>query len=324
MADSVDAAAAPLPSGDAVDAPVAPPQQQPPPLPSDSTKAPAQQQSVGGALAAAPYKVDAFIAHLFRCIQSRSHTDAVLMFFGYSCHLAGAVLDAGSRASLQHAARKLVALAFQLPPSTTVVLTSTPTPPLTALALKLAARLKAMAALISEMRTMGRLLSLFTLYMAGRSLLLRQTQKPAKDESEAARAERRFDTAVSCAQVAALISHAVNENVVLLSTKKVLSLNPATQKKMALRSVRSWAVYVGLEIGKLLVERARRGGTGAAAQDEAATALWRKNLINNLSWAPLTVNWSLASGGPLHEILICLFAMVPATNGMVDLWRQTA
>ncbi|KAL3962849.1 hypothetical protein ACCO45_004372 [Purpureocillium lilacinum] len=94
-----------LPSGEPIDSSA------PPSLPPPSKKAP-----LGALLATAPSHADAFISHLYRCMQTRAGADTVLLFLCYSTRLTGSVLETLSRPVLQLSARRLVALAFKLPP----------------------------------------------------------------------------------------------------------------------------------------------------------------------------------------------------------------
>ncbi|KAH7308169.1 hypothetical protein B0I35DRAFT_106115 [Stachybotrys elegans] len=315
MADSApDAAPAPpLPSSapDTVDPPAPPP----PPPPAEKPAASPPVARAGALLA-----LDGFLSHLFRCLQTRSGADAVLMFACYAARLSGVALETVGRFALHHTARKLVAMAFSLPPKTTVVLSSTPSPPLAVAALKLSARLNALSGMISEWRTMGRLFGLLGLYMGIKGLVLTKTP-PSSDPAK--RSEQRFNKAVSWAQMLALVSFQLQENMAILAQKKVLPLAPATIQKVALASVRSWAVYVFLDIGRLLVERMRKQDSLSAEEKQAWTEEWSKSLMKSLAWAPLTIHWSMLKG-PLPDFMIPVFAIIPSTSGMIDLWRQTA
>lgn len=181
--------------------------------------------------------------------------------------------------------------------------------------------------MISETRTMGRLWGLLGLYFAAKRLVLR-TRASAKSKDKAIgtedSSEALFDTLVSFAQITSLIVYQASENVAFLSSKKVLPFAPATQGRLGLLSVRAWGLYVAMEGARLLVERARKVSSGAAAKDTVWAAQWNKSFFRNLAWAPLTVHWGSTTGGFLPDIMISLLAFYPATGGMVDLWRDTA
>ncbi len=307
-----------LPSGEPIDSSA------PPSLPPPSKKAP-----LGALLAAAPSHADAFISHLYRCTQTRAGADTVLLFLCYSTRLTGSVLETLSRPVLQLSARRLVALAFKLPPATTVVLASAkPQPPLAAFALRLGGYFKAAAALLSETRTMGRLWGLLGIYFAAKRLVLKSCAKKQAEGSEKAveaqdAGEALFDTLVAYAQVISLIAYQACENVAYLSSKKVLPFSPKTQGRLASISVRSWGAYVGMELGRLLVERSRKISSGAAAKDPKWASSWTTDFTRNLAWAPLTVHWSMEKG-PLPDLAVSLLAAYPSIGAMKDLWRETA
>ncbi|KID67291.1 peroxin 11C, partial [Metarhizium hybridum] len=298
----------------------------PPSLPPPSN----QKAPIPAVLAAAPSRADALLTHLFRCMQTRSGAETVLLFACYASRLTGSVLEAAGGAAIRQSARRLVALAFKLPPATTVVMSSTaPRPSLAALALQLGGRFKALAAMISETRTMGRLWGLLGLYFAAKRLVLKSraassssssSEKNKLDASSAEDAsEALFDTLVAYAQVASLIVYQASENVAFLSSKKVLPFAPATQGRLGLLSVRAWGLYVAMEGARLLVERGRR-----TVRDAEWAAAWDKSFYRNLAWAPLTVHWGSTTGGFLPDMAVSLLAFYPASGAMVDLWRSTA
>ena len=275
-------------------------------------------------LATVPSKMDGFLTHLLRCLQTRSGADVVLLFLTYTTRLSGSLLESLSRNVFKHSAQRLVSLFFQLPPQTTVVVATPRVPPAAALALRLSQRLKAASAMLSDWRAMGRLWGLLGLYFAAKRLVLkgRSAKIGSEKEDVTMNNEERFDYALAWAQVISLISFQAAENVAYLSSKKILPFTPQTQGKLAVWSVRSWAAYIGMELGKLLVERSRKLSDGQA-RDVTWSSEWKKNFRNNLAWAPLTVHWSIANG-PLSDNAIGAFACIPALSAMSDLWRSTA
>ncbi|KHN95904.1 uncharacterized protein MAM_06266 [Metarhizium album ARSEF 1941] len=303
------------------------------PLPSSSSLPPPSSRNHG-----APSSADAFLAHLSRCMQTRSGAETVLLFACYASRLTGSVLEAvGGAAARQSARRRLAAaaLAFKLPPSTAVLVASAaPRPPLAALALGLGGRFKALAAMISETRTMGRLWGLLGLYFAAKRLLLKSRaaaaagspeKTPPAAASDPPEEEALFDTLVAYAQVASLVVYQASENVAFLSSRKVLPFSPTTQGRLGLLSVRAWGLYVAMEGARLLVERSRRtAGAAGAPEDAEWAAAWNKSFYRNLAWAPLTVHWGSAAGGFLPDMAVSLLAFYPAAGAMADLWRSTA
>ncbi|KAM0253377.1 hypothetical protein ACHAQJ_007272 [Trichoderma viride] len=279
---------------------------------------------IGAVLAAVPSNADAFAGHLLRCLQTRAGADAVLQFLCYSFRLSGSVLETLSRNALRQSAQKLVAMAFQLPPATTVVLSSAPAPAGAAIALGLANNLKALSGVLSEARTINRLWGLLGLYFALKRIITRP--RPKKIESEkgeetGSAVAAHFDTVFSLTQIVTLILYQVFENLAFLGSKKAIDLKPATMGKFGLLSVRCWGSYVFMELTRLVLERARKSRD---AKTSAWATTWNKSFFRNLAWAPLTIHWSIPGGGPIPDALVGLLAMYPSTGQMVDLWRETA
>ncbi|KAL7945790.1 hypothetical protein V8C42DRAFT_321579 [Trichoderma barbatum] len=290
------------------------------PLPSIPTPSKAP---IGAVLAAVPSNADAFAGHLLRCLQTRAGADAVLQFLCYSSKLSGAVLESLSRNALRQSAQKLIAMAFQLPPATTVVLSSAPAPPGAAFALNLATKLKAFGGVLSEARTINRLWGLLGLYFALKRVIMSPRAKKEDSEKEGSNSvvAARIETMFSLTQIVTLILYQVFENLAFLGSKKAIDLKPTTMGKFGLLSVRCWGTYTFMELARLLVERTRKS---AKAKDVAWTSAWNKSFFRNLAWAPITVQWSMIGGGFLPETAVALLAMYPSTGQMIDLWRETA
>ncbi|KAL6850865.1 hypothetical protein ACO1O0_007991 [Amphichorda felina] len=321
-----------LPSGEPIDSAI-PPSSSSSSAVSPPKKPAATKGSIASLVAATPSAVDTFLTRLHRIASTRSGADTVLFFLTYSARLSSNLLETASRAALRNSANKLVALALQLPPSSAVSFASSSAHPVASpvigRALNLAARLTAACTTLSDVRTFGRLWGLLGLYFAAKKLVLSRlaaAKKSGADKPDAAAAESRFDTLVAAAQILALISYQTAENVAYLSSRKVLGFSPAAQSRLAVWSVRSWALYVGMELGRLAVERQRRlaaAGGALTAKDAEWSAAWSKDFFRNLAWAPITVHWSVANG-PLSELAISLLAFYPAVAQMRDVWRANA
>ncbi|KOS16752.1 Uncharacterized protein ESCO_004637 [Escovopsis weberi] len=309
-----------LPAGGVLESTTPPP----PPIPAPS------KVSFGAAFATVPSRADAFLAHLLRCLQTRAGTDVVLQFACYSARLSGSALESLSRSALRHAAQKLVALAFQLPPQTSVVLATAQAPPAAAAAMRLAAQFKALSALMSETRTVNRLWGLLGLYFGLKRLVVRTRAGAGAGAAAADAGEAVFDSLVGYSQVVLLIFYQVFENLSFLGGKKVLNINPALRAKMALWSVKCWGGWIGIELARLLVERARMRATSGGVDEKEAKAdaaarskKWRKSFLRNLAWAPIVVHWT-SPNGALPDMAVSLLAMYPSASQMLDLWRDTA
>ena len=273
---------------------------------------------VGASLAAVPSNFDAFLSHLHRCMKTRGGTDVVLLFITYALRFTGAIIDDVTRASLRHSARKLIDLFYILPPSSTVVLSGAPAPPLAAFAIQLSARIKALVAMLGEWRTMNRMWGVMGMYFAAKELLKRFRAEKAEGKPT-----ERFNTAVEASQIALLTTYHICEATAWLSHKGVLGWSPQVQGRLSMWSVKAWATYVAFDITKMLVQRARRVDSADAQENKKWKTEWTKEFLRTSSWAPLTVHWSVP-GGLLPEVLVAFFALYPSAGYMKDLWRDTA
>ncbi|KAI0976073.1 hypothetical protein F4678DRAFT_415739 [Xylaria arbuscula] len=315
-----------LPTGDPVPSSVAPtPAPKAAPLP------------LRALLSATPSNVDALLAHLQRCLSTPSGIDTLLQITCYSSRLTAAVLTTLVQPALQRSASRLVALAAALPPSTTLIFDAKTLPSSSvALVLSLAKRLKALSALTSEARTILRLWGLLSMYFWGRRLVLNWRQQKQSSDNPTSTSTSRLDTSIAWSQLTACVLFQALENAVFLSAKGVLEFAPATQGKMALWASRFWGSFVGLELIRLFYESSRRarrsraekfagGKTVAVVEREERewVETWRKTLVRNVAWAPLTVHWSLEQG-LVSELAIGALASIPSVIQFRDLWRRTA
>lgn len=330
-----------LPSGDPV-VPSAPSPSSPPkpkPLP------------LRALLEAAPSNVDAFLAHLQRCLSTPSGIDTVLLFLCYSSRLSSAGLELLTRPALRRGAERLLAVAAALPPRATVLFASSGNnnksatalfaSPLAAVLLELSRRLKTFSALLSETRTFLRLWGLLGMYFWARGLFIRLREArraAANDEKGAASAAAKVDkleVSLAVSQLVACVIFQGLENGAYLAQKSVLVWQPATIGSAYRWSARFWGAFVGLKLTELFLDRYRRASvpkrqrmgdkTVAVFEREEAewSAEWRKLVSRNMAWFPLTLHWSLEQG-LFNELTIGALASVPGCIQMRDLWRRTS
>lgn len=279
--------------------------------------------SLRTALAATPSAIDDFLLHLHRCIKTRGGTDTVLLFTAYSARLTGAILEILSRTALRHSAKKVVEMAFKLPPSTSVVLATAPAPPLAVAALKLSQRLQALVGMLGEWRTMNRLWGILGMYMALKDLVLRLRGGNKTEGDGKTPPTSRFNTTVEALQVVALTIYHLGEATVWFGGKDVIKVSPQTRGRAGAISVRAWGAYVFMELGRLLVQRNRRAPQDDVVAEREWKSKWFTDFTHTLAWAPLTVHWSMAEGF-LPEVAVGALAAYPSTALMKGLWRETA
>jgi hypothetical protein len=223
--------------------------------------------------------------------------------------------------------------------------------------LVLAQRQKALSSLASEARMILRLWGLLDMYFWARTLVSKTAKKLSAKRNNSSSASASASTsvseslitvpeAVSYLQLVSCIIFQALENGAYLSARGVLGWTPAQQGSAFRWSSRFWALYVGAELGKLaaggLARRHRllppssavrtAVGTqeektevedGAKTDRAEAESKWRKQVVRNAAWAPLTLHWSTQTG-LVSEAVVGLLGSVPGIVQMRDLWRETA
>jgi hypothetical protein len=306
-----------LPTGEPI------PQSSPTP-PSSSSPSARPSLPLRTLLSLTPRNLDAFLAHLNRCLSTPSGIDTVLLFLCYTSRFSSSLLAALAKRALHRSAADWIAL-VSASRTTVVAVTDSSKLPSTAAAaasLLLADRLKNLSGLLSEARTILRLWGLLGMYFWAKRLLARSLS-PNNNESEkdAASAPRptTLDTVVSYSQLATCIVFQALENGAYLSSKGVMGWSPAKQGWAMKWSARLWGLYVGIELGKLAAERV----AGGERKDVKAAAQWKSAFVRNLAWAPLTVHWG-SDKGFVADWMVGALASVPGVIQMAELWRETA
>lgn len=264
-------------------------------------------------LALHPARIDAFLCHLHRCLQTPGGIDTVLLFVGYASRLASALLSHPAAARLQASVARALVAARLLAGG--AAKTPGPGAPATAQA---ARSLRALSALLSEFRMFTRLWSLLGLYLKVKGLA-------AAELSGSAARLGAFDRAMPWLQTGSLVALQVFENAAYLASRGVLPLQPATTGAAFTWSARCFAAYVGLEIGRLVVERVRRERAEVDEKGELERwrGEWNTAFVKSLAWAPLTVHWSLEKG-LVSEAAVGALGTIPGVIGITTLWRDTA
>ncbi|KAF4337350.1 peroxin 11c [Fusarium beomiforme] len=270
-----------------------------------------------------PSAIDDFIEHLNRVIQTRRGTDTVLLFTTYTARLIGAILDILGRTTLRHSARKVVEMAFKLPPSTSVVLATATAPPLATLALNLSKYIQGFTNMMGEWRTMNRFWGIIGTYFEAKDLILRLRGQKVDANGEKVPPPNRVNLAFMTVQIICNFVYNIGEGACWLTCKGATNLSPKTSAKLGLLAARSWCAWVALELVRLLVERARRTTSGDITTEEEWKNNWKAEFLGTLPWMPLSAHWSTEEG-LMPEIMVAAIATWPATKMMKSLWRQTA
>jgi len=304
-------------------------EQPPAPLPSgaaassgssggSSSKIPSK---AGTMLARTPPALDAFIAHLHRCMQTPAGIDTVLLFVAYASRLTASALDAATRTALRG---RLAALLLAIPArggSTTVVVK---TPAAAVKVLATSARLRALAALLSEARMVMRLWGLLGLYLSLRKLVAHTWAGKGKENDPEKARQQRLDGLMAWARLTLGIAFQVLENAGLLAHKGVLNLRPATAGWCMRWATRAWSAGTFVEIMRLLVEHSRKqAGDVSSAEYRKWKEGWTGDFVRNAAWAPITVHLSVDKGF-VSEPVIGGLATLAGWIQMSRLWRETA
>lgn len=325
---SESAPIADLPSGEPIpqSSPL-PPSSSAPSSSSSSSKKPSIPLRV--LLSLSPKNVDAFLAHLNRCLSTPTGIDNTLQFVCYASRLLSSLLSALATRALHRSASDWVAL-VSASRTTVVAITDAgasklPSTAAAAASLLLAERLKNLSTLLSEARVILRLWGLLGMYFWAKRLLS-QTFRPKTAATEKSGEQDQqpttLDTAISYSQLVTCIAFQALENGAYLSSKGVMGWSPAKQGWAMKWSARLWGLYVGIELGKLAAEGVARRNA-AAASDVKADAAWKSAVVRNLAWAPLTVHWG-SDTGFVSDWMVGALASVPGYIQMAELWRETA
>jgi len=171
-----------------------------------------------------------------------------------------------------------------------------------------------------------RLWALLGMYFWAKGLVSKTFKKsPPSDPSQEKEKEKatvvpnKVETAIEWTRLALCIGLQSLENGAYLSQRGVLGWSPKTQGLAYKWSARFWAAYVGIELGRLLAEGF--GGGGKVYQAEE-TAEWRKKVVRNMAWMPLTIHWS-TDAGVVNDTLVGLLASIPGIIQIRDLWATT-
>jgi hypothetical protein len=262
-------------------------------------------------------KADRTVEHLSRVLSTPGGTDSVLMTICYTSLLSSTVLSSISLHQIHKAARQIIEKAISLPPNTTVLIDTSVIP--SSRLLISAKRLKTLSALISDFRVFTRLWGLIGIWKWGKRVL----ETPPADA---------LLRRISYAQVMVNLAFQCIENVTYLSSKGVLGWSAERQSKAWRWSARFWMSHVVMDFVRLYREYNVRKAASKSAGIEKGEfmdqsenewrAKWRKELVVDLAYAPLTLHWSLENG-VVGEFWVGLLGSIAGSTGLRMLWRNT-
>jgi hypothetical protein len=257
---------------------------------------------------------DTTISHLNRILSTPSGTDSLLCAVQYSTLATSTLLSTLSLRRLHSQVLHLLSFARALPADTTILISpaAIQAPHL----LRLSQSLKALSALVSDFRIFARLWGLLGIYKWVKGL----AQNPPAD---------RVLARIAWAEVLVNVAYQVLENGAYLAGKGVLGWDARRQARAWAWSSRFWAAHVGLEftrLGYLWGERMRARAKGKdkemSGDREEESRAWRRDLVSNAAYAPLTVHWSLEEG-VVGDFWVGLLGTVASGVGFAEVWKNT-
>jgi hypothetical protein len=255
-------------------------------------------------------KTDATISHLSRILSTPSGTDTFLLTLCYTSLLTSSVLSSISIHRIHAAARQLISQAISLPPNTTLIIDTSSLPP--SRLLISSTRLKALSDLISDFRIFVRLWGLLSIYRWGKSVY----NSPPTDA---------LIRRIKYTQVVSNIVFQYLENRAYLASKGVLGWGKEKQTQAWVWSSRFWMLHVVLEFVRLWRESRLRSvkGKDKEGDENEWKAKWRREMVVNLAYAPLTLHWSLEQG-LVDDFWVGLLGSVAGVAGLREFWKTTA
>ena len=217
-------------------------------------------------------RLDATLARLQRCLSTRAGFETINLFLLYASRLSGNAFEAVGHVSGGNVAR---------------------------LAVQLQGRSKAVTSMLGDVRAFGRLWGLLGLYSAAKRVVVLRKLAEA-------------DGIMAAAQVLLQISFHATDNLVYLSSRNIVRLSLSTRQRLSRWCMRSWALNLIIDLGRLLLERWR--GRGEA---------WERRFLRSLAWSPIALHRSVENG-PLSDVAITLLGLYPATSKMKELWESEA
>lgn len=281
---------------------------------------------------------DKFTARLLKVLATPGGTDRVLATVNYTLVLLSASLTSLLETRLRSITTALAADASSiLLPGEKLVATIQPSRALARLA-RLATSSKTLANTISDHRVFVRLWGLLNMYAWGKSVYL----SPSPDAGL---------RAIAYTQVAVNTVFQFLENRAYLAGKGVITRPAASQTRDWIWSSRCWALHTSLEFVRLWRQRtlwAREdkvaattvGGSEKAVGEgawwnsdpEGAKAkakrrederLWKKDLLVNAAYFPMTLHWSREEP-LLSQVMVGVLGLVAGATGLREVWRSTA
>ncbi|KAK9377917.1 uncharacterized protein V1513DRAFT_435570 [Lipomyces chichibuensis] len=273
------------------------------PLPGPTT--PAIQAQLHARLLTLAKRSDPALARADRILSATSSLDLNLMTLQYALVLVSESITAvHNRRVLRHVYTQLSSLLNYFG-GVTVVSADVAVPPPS-----VSVRMRTLSSLISDIRIFHRLWGLVGLLRWAIATL----QSPPKDA---------LLKAVAFAQVASNILYQPLENIAYLGSHEIIPVSKAKINRLWVVSSRLWAAHVILEFVRLGREKyLARKDAEKKAESKTADTLWRRQLVVNAAYFPLTIHWSLETG-VLSDLAVGALGTIAGGARLIPLWMQS-
>ncbi|KPM46419.1 hypothetical protein AK830_g129 [Neonectria ditissima] len=253
--------------------------------------------------------VDSIVARAHRVVESRDGHEITLLFLGEATRVLAVVLGLLDKIRPLHpttSTHNFIKVVSKLQRRAL---------PFTTFAHRTSSRLHTLVDILDEWQIMTRMWGLFDMLVSVKGLF-HTTWGKADGECK-----NMLDSAVIALQTISMTSFHICEAAACLSQARVLVLSPKLQERFMSWAARSWAAFIFIELGRLLLEWSRKP-RGAEVDGEWLDE-WKKEVYRNLAWAPVTLHWSFPDG-LLSDMFVALFALYPSFSLMKDFWKETA
>lgn len=250
-------------------------------------------------------KLDTFLTRLHHCTKSRSDADFLVLFAFFTSRASGAVLD--NVANAVSASRPI--LLTRDKSSIAVRLNDH----LLRGVLRLAESSKAAIPALANVCSFARLWGLLGVYQS----LKRLAQSPTSLNGVFNTSRGQVvDDFMALIQAVAMGLYFLADNVNFLAGNKIIRLSQASRTKLFLWGFRSWSVFTGLALGRLILERQR-------SDEKVPRKGWWEQAIRSLVMFVVAVNNSL-SRGPLNMTTVSFLGLFSSGILVRDIWDRSA
>jgi hypothetical protein len=254
-------------------------------------------------------KIDQFLSHLHRTIESRGHRDVVLLFAGEATRLVSFVLQLLSSylrkgKNINHPLSRLLCRS-----QIKSIVASTA---------RAADCSRAFTAMLDEWQVMNRLWGVLDMWMAAREIMTQISRRASIEDPVTP-----MEVAIQASQTLCLTAFHICEAASFLSSKGITNLSAKTQEKLSFFAIRSWTAFTMVEVGRLLLDGLHTPHDREKALPGYWKARWRKDMLQNLAWLSVSLHWSLRNG-LIPEGLVSPLAVFATWSLVKDAWEETA